>query len=443
MSFMNRAIRIVFLGHSPRNVAMWLFHKILNTRVLVVGYHWIVVPRQVRRIREKDRIRVVFLPMNVGMWRYAEIYRRMESDVRFDPIVVTAPRVNQPKDSYVSDQRAMLSFFSANNYKVIPGYEEKADKWLSLATLKPDIVFYTQPYDGMLVSGFEYWHNLFKSLICYTPYFFQYFNAEWHWNNALQNYAWRYYLPFESQIEVCRKHSKTDAKNAAAVGYFYEEMRRACDVVCEHSSVWPVTAQDRRKRVIWAPHHSITVGAKMKISAFIELADAMLKIRDKYCDNLVIAFKPHPMLRNNLYQCWGRKKTDAYYANWGMGRNSFYADGSFVQLFAESDALIHCSCSFVVDYLFAGKPCQYVFCSNRQASELSEIGRVATDAHYPAHDVADIERFIEDVVLAGNDPKRKEREDVYQKYLKSPNGKTFSENVVEDILAGLGRGGLR
>lgn len=437
MLFVNRVMRIMLLGHSPRNVAMWLFHKILNTRILVVGYHWIVIPRLIRRIKAKDRIRIVFLPMNVGMWRYAEIYRRMESDSRFDPIVVTAPRVNQPKDSFVGDQHAMLLFFSANNYKVIPGYDEKSGEWLNLATFKPDIVFYTQPYDGMLVDGFEYWHNFFKSLICYTPYFFQYFTAEWHWNNALQNYAWRYYVPFESQIEVCKKHSMVDAKNAVSVGYFYEEMSCAHNVVCEHGSAWPIVAQHRRKHVIWAPHHSITVGAKMKISAFIELAEAMLKIRDEYCDDLVIAFKPHPMLRNNLYQCWGREKTDAYYANWANGRNSFYADGSFVQLFAESDALIHCGCSFVVDYLFVGKPCQYVFCSNRQAPESCEIGRVALDAHYHAYDVADIERFIEKVVLAGDDPKRNERENVYQKYLKSQNGKKFSENVVGDILKSL------
>ena len=105
--------------------------------------------------------------------------------------------------------------------------------------------------------------------------------------------------------------------------------------------------------------------------------------------------------------------------------------------------MIHCSGSFIVDYIYTGKPVQYVYCKDRNVPDFGEIGDAALKAHYPAHGVDEIEQFIENVVLAGDDPMKKQREDVYQKYVKSPNGKTFSENVVEDILAGLGRSEMK
>ena len=181
---------------------------------------------------------------------------------------------------------------------------------------------------------------------------------------------------------------------------------------------------DSRKRVIWAPHHSVEAGASFKTSAFFEICDEMVRLREKYRDKIVFAFKPHPMLRDNLHQRWGKERTETYYADWASAENSFLDEGAFVPLFAGSDAMIHCSGSFIVDYIYTGKPVQYVYCKDRNAPDFGEIGDAALKAHYPAHGIAEIERFIEDVVLAGNDPMKKQREDVYQKYLKSPNGKT-------------------
>ena len=93
--------------------------------------------------------------------------------------------------------------------------------------------------------------------------------------------------------------------------------------------------------------------------------------------------------------------------------------------------------SFIVEYLYTGKPVAYVYSKTRNPPDIGPIGDAALEAHYPMHSETDIRRFLDNVVLSGHDPMREKRIRVAQKYLKSPNGKMFSENVYESVVKGL------
>ena len=108
-------------------------------------------------------------------------------------------------------------------------------------------------------------------------------------------------------------------------------------------------------------------------------------------------------------------------------------------MFLGSDAMIHCSGSFIVEYHYTGKPVQYVYSKARNSPDLGKIGDEALRVHYHAHSIEDIDRFIQQVVIEGHDTMQKERQNFASTYLKSPNGKMFSENVVQDILHELGK----
>lgn len=437
MPKVSRIVHFIITPHSPRNVMWWLFHQMMNLRVIIWLCRSLSQPRLIRRLSHRSKIRMAFLVMNPAMWRFDALYYRLSKDDRFELLLIAAPRVNQCREATFREQEEIMNFFAQKGRSVIKGIDEATGKCISLRELQVDIVFYTQPYDGLLLPPLEYWHNILSSLICYTPYSFQLSKVSWNWDNALQNHAWRHHLPLPYHKELCQWASRIKARNAVPVGYFFEEEYR--DALANRVLLDKVWRGDTRKRVIWAPHHSIVPGAENKISAFLEICDDMVRLREKYRDKVVFAFKPHPMLRDNLYKHWGKEKTEAYYADWANAENSFLDDGAFLPLFAGSDAMIHCSGSFIVDYIYTGKPVQYVYCKDRNVPDYGEIGDAALNAHYPAHNSADIEQFIEGVVLGGNDPMKTQRENVYQTYLKSPNGKTFSENVVEDILKGLGR----
>jgi hypothetical protein len=101
--------------------------------------------------------------------------------------------------------------------------------------------------------------------------------------------------------------------------------------------------------------------------------------------------------------------------------------------------MVHDSGSFVIDYLYFNKPVMFI---SRDVSlikrEVSKLSQMAYDEHYIGKDQNDIQRFVEEVVLAGNDTKREERTEFLQKTLLPGNGKSVAENTYEEIIRSLG-----
>jgi hypothetical protein len=120
----------------------------------------------------------------------------------------------------------------------------------------------------------------------------------------------------------------------------------------EQPDPWKTVEGGKRlKRVIWAPHHSVGSGdhAGMDYSTFLEYADFMLEMARKYADRIQFAFKPHPLLRNNLRACWPEEKIDAYYRQWETLPNTQLELGSYKGLFVHSDAMIPDCGSFTIE----------------------------------------------------------------------------------------------
>lgn len=431
MKYLSRFLRII---QNPKRYAAVFPYRFWGTLLIIKFYRKVVLPYLVRRTRNKDKINVIFLAMNTDMWRYDGVYRRLSSDPRYSPLIVTAMRNIPEIQQQLVEQAIMLDFFSKKGYNVIPGLDPETHRWIDLNKLMPDIIFYTQPYDKGIEKSLEYYNHL-NSLICYTPYSFQLSETAWGWNNNLQQYCWKLFYVGNVHLQACKRLSRIGAENAAAVGYGLEEEYQECVMdIAESNRLW---RHDTRKRIIWAPHHSISKDEVFRSSSFLEIAELMLQLRDEYKDRVIFAFKPHPVLKTKLEKIWGGDKAEAYYNDWAQSENSFYAQGDYVQLFAGSDAMIHCSGSFIVEYLYTGKPVAYVYSKMRKLPNIGPIGDAALQAHYSVNNETDMRQFIDNVVLGGNDTKFQIRQKVAKEYLKSPNGKMFSENVYESIVEGL------
>ena len=167
----------------------------------------------------------------------------------------------------------------------------------------------------------------------------------------------------------------------------------------------------------------------------------MLDIAEKNKDRLQIAFKPHPRLKSELYlhPDWGKEKTDRYYQRWESMENTQLETGDFIDLFKTSDAMIHDSGSFTIEYLFVNKPVAFVTADfEALKSEHNDIGRACLDQHYVVHNEKEVFDFINQVVLENQDPMKKQRTEFFQTALKpNVNGNT-SEFIVSDIKKSLG-----
>lgn len=379
-------------------------------------------------------IKVVFIALNIPMWKYQGIYDLLKADKRFRPYVILSPGITYKREQRLHDLQQMRDYFSAKGVDYIDWKLETGEAPFDIRKgIDPDIIFYTQPYHGAYHDRHCFLHFTDR-LIVYSPYSYLITSQPFNYDNVMQNIAWKCYYANKFHLEDARQLARNRGVNAVAVGYTSaDEYARN-----KYKEVW----NDRghtRKRLIWAPHCTLANdGSAFSRSNFLMMADFMVEMARKHQEDLQIAFKPHPGLLTELYKHpdWGKEKADAYYHLWRTMPNTQLADSTFIHLFQGSDAMVHDSGSFVIDYQYFNRPVMFVSKDiERAKSFVNEPGKRAYDAHYIGKTNEDVEDFIEHVVLGGEDTMATVRQAFYQEYLTTPDGCSTAENIYRDILA--------
>jgi hypothetical protein len=272
------------------------------------------------------------------------------------------------------------------------------------------------------------------------PYGFWSSTGKLSYDLHFHNMAWRLYYSSELHLQEARRVATNHGRNVRVSGYANADEYLRTD----HVSPWKVIGDGRqRKRLIWAPHFSIIPAnsAFPPRGNFLWMAELMLTLAREYSDRLQIAFKPHPALLTQLYEHkeWGRERADAYYAQWRSMDNTQIETGQFIDLFMTSDAMIHDSGSFVVDYLYFNHPVMFVTRDiERAKSYVNEPGKRAYDAHYVGKTLDDVQNFVDQVVLGGNDTKQTDRQQFYSSFLEEADGLTVAQHIYDDMVRSLG-----
>ena len=394
-------------------------------------YNNFLLPGLLRRAREKRVLKVVFTAWNVPMWKYHSVYRLMEKHPRFEPVVVLTPSPDKDDATRERDLAEMQKVFSSRGYRVWENvcWEEPTSFDFGNA-LRPDIVFFTQPYaPGKLLR------SLSDKIFCYCPYGFTNVAAEkWQHNNFMQNIAWKIFHARKETVDSAKICTLNKARNCVVSGYaFGDELSAEAE-----NDPWKPHA-GTPKRVIWAPHFSISDNALFHVSNFLRLHEVMLELAEEFRGKIQWAFKPHPFLLPTLRKpkYWGAERAEAYFSRWKNLDCGQVELGAYVDLFASADAIVHDCGSFTIEWLYTKKPGMYLMIpgSERKADAL---GHAALDCYYHGSEKAEIRRFLEEVVLGGNDPMKAARERFYEKYLLPPNGQSVAQNILDEIERGLG-----
>lgn len=420
-----------------RQVILW--QKIREAWLYYIGY--MAAPwrqrRYIRRLAGRERIKVVFVAVNMPMWKYQELYFMLKADPRFNVSVVLSPSMSFTDGQRQRDISQMRRFFADSGVDFVDwDIEHEAEPVDIRRELDPDIVFYAQPYHGVFHPKHQFL-NFTDRLLAYYPYGFQQTRDKWLFDQVFCNIAWKLYYVNRCNLDDARLYMRNRGRNVVIVGYSNADryLGKAA------AQVWKDTGGERR-RLIWAPHFTLANdGSAMSRSNFLALSGLMTDIARRYADRLQIAFKPHPGLFTELcnHPGWGRQKAEEYYRTWETMENTQLETGDFVELFRGSDAMIHDCGSFVVDYLYFRKPVMYLTSDmNRTRAYGNSVCREAYDVHYAGNGADDIIRFIDDVVLGGNDPLREKREHFFEDNLRTPGTGSVARNTYNDILASLG-----
>lgn len=387
------------------------------------------------KLERGEKIKVCLFESRISCWQYEKLYDLLKNSPYFEPVVVLKPFVFQGKETMISLMNDAYDILSAEGYNVVKGYDEETDQYLDVKeVIAPDVVFYSMYWKQHFEPSFyvDHFESIYSFLFAYG-YDIASHPIHESMNFELQNKVTRYYLPTKVHKRIAELNMDSLGTNTLPTGS--PKLDLFLDKNYTPADVWkpqPV----RKKRIIWAPHHSDGFSAQYyQFNAFYEIYDFMFELAEKYKDSIQIAFKPHPMLKPKLDQRWGREKADEYYNRWAELENGQLEQGEFKDLFLGSDAMILDSISFIAEYTITNKPAFFTIGKTSRVN-LNTFGKkIFKELYKPNGDLKKgIEDFVVNVVINGNDYQRKKRTQFINEYMLPPNGISASENIYNDMV---------
>ncbi len=361
------------------------------------------IARSIGKTRAKCRrgrkIKVAFLQQYITSNQNFPLYEMMLQEDVFDPYFVINPDVARSKE-HASEMYDRCHDELSKTYgmeRVLHGWLDRGDAVVDY-TDQFDIAFTANPYDAMAHEYFkiDYWTRVRHVPMFYIPYFYWGRCDVFVENLKLDamSLCHRIYVPSAYCKDMAKRYQAVKGKNMAVVGY------PKMDALATKTP----KKDKARKLVVLAPHHSIG-DVYPKAGSFLETADVHLELVKHY-PQVDFVFRPHPLLKQNLVkpEYWGGAKTKAYFDEMFSQPNvSYSTEGDYLQVFADSDAMIHDCGSYMCEYLYTGKPCGYCYRSDARREIWTDLGERCLAVHYPLKSRQDYFDFMEEVVLRERD----------------------------------------
>ena len=389
-----------------------------------------VYNKKIRELRKADRpVNVLFFALDSNSWKYDSLFRAMQKDPVFSPLVLVVPQVNKGKEFMLYQLKHGMEFYQSKGYKAVCSYDEKTDSYVDAFSFHPDIIFFSNPYDGLVDDRYNIRNYMDKTLTCYVNYGFCSVPDQWSCASLFHQRVWRYYVECEENLKQVKNYYS--GKNCVVTGYPTADLFASTIATGKD---WKLR-DTKLKRVIWAPHHTIEGQTGwIQFSTFLLYCDFMLKLAEDYQGTIQFVFKPHPLLLPALYAHpnWGKERTDTYYDKWANGKNTTYVSGDYVDLFKSSDAMIHDCGSFTIEYLYVQKPVMFLGNFDR-LSQSNEVGKQAYACHYQGKSEKDIIEFLNNIVLEGKDCLKSDRDSFFEEILNPNRDVSVAERILCDV----------
>lgn len=405
-----------------------------------------------------ETINIAFQSYSAAQWPAEGVYRKFESTPGVDVKVIVSPLADRKRESALDSYKKTLSWFKDNGYNVAEGMNMETFGlygWDKLGGY-PDVLYQLSSW-FMSLPGIQWYCKLpLRCLVGYIQYGMYLidnndgsFAVKEVYNKEIFNSIWRVYCESTYNLEGYKKHQFLGGKNVrysgyAKMDYFYGAEEPGEDVI---RKLWKIPEGKNpgdMKKIIIAPHYSVGDNGLLLLSTFKRNAWFWLYLAEKYKDKVSFIFKPHPNLRTTsveykLFRSY--EEFDEYIAKWdSLPNGSSIQEADYLKVFNTSDAMIMDSGSFLGEYLYTGKPLLYL---TRPEQCFLELGKKLVDVYYktPGDNYSEIEAFIQNVVIDGNDEMKEKREKIFREefdYVKA-NGMTASDYICNEVFELIGR----
>ena len=385
---------------------------------------------------KREKLHLVFYVCERSKWNCESIYSYFNNDERFRISIALGPNdVVEAKALPFKKLKEITQqnhdFFSSIGPDIEKLYSDDLDEFYNIETLGADIIFYQQPWGRM---GNTPAKQLGKSLAIYIPY--SYLLVDWdsaHYHRAnFHPFLWRYY----SQSEVHTKlHLGSDPHaRAKIVTTGYPKL----DIFLQQKDMKsPLWKDDTRKRIIYAPHHSVG-NSNLRFSTFDRNYKFILELARASNKDIQWVYKPHPTIRKSVVEkgVMSENEYDQYTKEWQNLENANLAEsGNYYELFSSSHALLTDCASFLAEYLPTKNPILHL--KRDDSLPLNLPGKMIEDSLYSIRDNDQIKQMIDEVVLREIDPLKKKRLEIMNSIIlpKGIAGKKIYDDITNELFS--------
>lgn len=406
------------------------------------------------QIKAKEKIIVGFIANYASSWIGDELYHLLNCSEEFEPYVflIANHAPGQSDEEIKKEYAEHLEYFGARDMRVVQTLDLDSGvqyTWEQIG-IKPQLCIWLTPWTALFREHFHLLLYSMDTVHTYIPYGIMIADNENgnfvydQYDQLLHNMAWKNFEESKIAVDMARKYSFVGGRNAVYTGCpkmdgFYEK-----DV--GEVNLWEAlikkSGNSGAKRIIYAPHHTLGDDEPLHFSTFASNYMFMVELAEKYQNETVWVFKPHPHLKYKAVKEGIFANMEEWYAyeqRWKNLENAeVMKEGMYHGLFMESDAMILDSISFLAEYLYVHKP---LLMLRRDGQFYNDFGKQLMEIHYSAEgtDTKSIEQFLTDVVLAENDKRKKDREQFFIENLDyvRMTGKNAAANIFTQLKEGL------
>ena len=386
--------------------------------------HYKEVERAITQRNDKQLRFASYVVYDSSFSAYGLIELMLANKEKYYTKIVIIPDVSRGDENFYTQYKNTKDFF-INLYgkeNVLDGYDFENKKFLDLSD-QFDIINLSNPYDNMVneVHGIQYLST--KNVL---PVYISYGCMPDH-------YGCKEIMP---RLEISLFWKVFADNTISYKDYKRNEISRGKNVICTGYAKMDNLAKVKeekhnKKTIIIAPHHTIN-NPSLPLSNFLEYYDLIPELPELFPDVKFI-FRPHPLLFINLInqKIWTRQQVDDYLAKLENLGIEYSHGGNYFDVFVNSDAMIHDCSSFVVEYLYTGKPCCFVAKTNYK-KVFATLGKACLKNYYLAFNKQEILNFINDIIINDNDKIKEKRIKFADKYLKI-NYPYVSKQILKEI----------
>lgn len=383
------------------------------------------------KAKNGEKIRVIFMVPTASMFPSKPLFMLMMKDELFDPYIAVIPdnRWGNDQAKDILKNELALKKEGIAGERLIHIRHDELGRWPDICK-GADIVCYNTPYH---MSSF-YYEPKYAMRRPFLPIMVNYGFYRSHYDDkvlALDSYTylWKAFFECSYTLNQYKENSPYGGGNGEIAGYI--KMDPLADYKAEKHD---------KKRILLALHHSVEGGTNrfLELGNITRYKDYFLELPDRYPE-IDFIFRPHPFLyrilcRNDL---WGEEKTEEFFSAMRSKANIIWSDGDdYFKEFAESDGCIQDCGSYLVEYMYTGKPCCYLLKDPSDIdSKFAELGKKCLEQCYVSYDTKSIDRFIQDVIMNGKDEKSESRAKLAEEIMV--NFPHAAESALESIKKGI------